>query len=125
MGGLREGRQRGGRKGNAMELPALISGPAPVSRGLICEHLAPPGDFAAIIAVFLRFFNVNPMRIITVNCNGIRSATTKGMFTWLKKQKADVICFHEIKALESDIPPEAQPWKDWHAFYQPAGEKGD
>ncbi len=76
------------------------------------------------MAVFPRIFNVNSMRIITVNCNGIRSATTKGMFTWLKQQKADVICFQEIKALESDIPPEAQPWKGWHAFYHPAEKKG-
>ncbi len=64
------------------------------------------------------------MRIVTVNVNGIRSATTKGMFTWLKRQKADVICFQEIKALESDVPDEAQPWKGWHAFYHPADKKG-
>ena len=64
------------------------------------------------------------MRIITVNCNGIRSATTKGMFTWLKRQKADVICLQEIKALESDVPEAARPWKNWHAFYHPAEKKG-
>ena len=64
------------------------------------------------------------MRIITVNCNGIRSATSKGLFTWLKQQKADVICFQEIKALESDIPEEAKPWKGWHAFYHSAEKKG-
>ena len=64
------------------------------------------------------------MRIITANCNGIRSATTKGMFTWLKRQKADVICLQEIKALESDIPEAAQPWKGWHAFYHSADKKG-
>jgi exodeoxyribonuclease-3 len=64
------------------------------------------------------------MRIITVNCNGIRSAASKGMFTWLKRQKADVICFQEIKALESDMPDEAKPWKGWRAFYHPADKKG-
>ena len=64
------------------------------------------------------------MRIISVNCNGIRSATIKGLFTWLKHQKADVICFQEIKALESDIPEDAQPWKGWHAFYHSAEKKG-
>ena len=64
------------------------------------------------------------MRVITVNCNGIRSATSKGMFTWLKRQKPDVICLQEIKALESDLPPEALPWKKWHAFFHPADKKG-
>jgi len=64
------------------------------------------------------------MRIITVNCNGIRSATSKGMFTWLKRQKPDVICLQEIKALEADLPEEARPWKKWHAFYHPADKKG-
>ena len=64
------------------------------------------------------------MRIVTVNCNGIRSATSKGMFTWLKRQKPDVICLQEIKALESDLPPEALPWKKWHAFFHPADKKG-
>jgi len=64
------------------------------------------------------------MRIITVNCNGIRSATSKGMFTWLKRQKPDVICLQEIKALESDVPEAARPWKNWHAFYHPAEKKG-
>jgi len=64
------------------------------------------------------------MRVISVNCNGIRSATTKGMFTWLKRQRPDVICLQEIKALESDVPEEARPWKNWHAFYHPAEKKG-
>lgn len=64
------------------------------------------------------------MRIISVNVNGIRSATSKGMFVWLKRQKPDVICLQEIKALESDVPDEARPWKKWHAFYHPAEKKG-
>jgi exodeoxyribonuclease III len=64
------------------------------------------------------------MRIISINCNGIRSAASKGMFTWLKRQRPDVICLQEIKAQESDIPPEALRWKKWHAFYHPAEKKG-
>lgn len=64
------------------------------------------------------------MRIITVNCNGIRSATTKGLFTWLKRQKPDVVCLQEIKALESDIPEEVHAWKKYHAYYHPAEKKG-
>jgi exodeoxyribonuclease-3 len=64
------------------------------------------------------------MRVISVNCNGIRSATSKGLFAWLKKQRADVICLQEIKALESDVPPEARAWGKFHAFYHPADKLG-
>lgn len=38
------------------------------------------------------------MRIITLNCNGIRAAERKGFFTWLKRQNADVVCLQELKA---------------------------
>jgi exodeoxyribonuclease III len=63
------------------------------------------------------------MRVISVNVNGIRSATTKGLLTWLKRQKADVVCLQEIKALESDVPEEWHKWK-MHGFYHPAEKKG-
>jgi exodeoxyribonuclease-3 len=37
------------------------------------------------------------MRIITANLNGIRSANTKGFFTWMHAQNADVVCVQETK----------------------------
>lgn len=37
------------------------------------------------------------MKIITANLNGIRSAHTKGFFTWLNTQQADVVCVQETK----------------------------
>lgn len=43
------------------------------------------------------------MRIITFNCNGIRSAATKGLFQWLPRQNADVICLQETKAQEHQL----------------------
>ncbi|OFZ73164.1 MAG: exodeoxyribonuclease III [Betaproteobacteria bacterium RBG_16_64_9] len=42
------------------------------------------------------------MRIITLNCNGIRSAWAKGLPAWLARQKADIVCLQEVKAQESD-----------------------
>ncbi len=69
----------------------------------------------------LRVFVV---RVISVNVNGIRSATSKGLIAWLKRQKPDVVCLQEIKALESDIPPEVHGWENMHAFYHPAEKKG-
>lgn len=65
------------------------------------------------------------MRIITVNVNGIRAAARKGFFTWLKKQKADVVCVQETKAqihqLEED--PIFFP-TDCHCYYVDAEKKG-
>ena len=43
------------------------------------------------------------MRIITLNTNGIRSAARKGLFEWLPKQKADVVCIQETKAQFADL----------------------
>jgi exodeoxyribonuclease III len=37
------------------------------------------------------------MRIITFNCNGIRSAARRGFFDWLPDQNADVVCLQELK----------------------------
>jgi len=43
----------------------------------------------------------NNMKIITLNCNGIRSAAKKGFYEWMKKQRADVICLQETTMLKS------------------------
>ena len=43
------------------------------------------------------------VRIITLNVNGIRSAASKGLFEWLKRQRADVVCLQETKAQEPQL----------------------
>ena len=43
------------------------------------------------------------MRIITLNVNGIRSAARKGLFEWLRRQDADVVCLQEIKCARLSI----------------------
>ena len=43
------------------------------------------------------------MRIISLNLNGIRSATNKGMLPWLATQDADIVCVQELKAHHGDI----------------------
>ena len=37
------------------------------------------------------------MRIITLNCNGIRAAARKGFFEWLSEQSADFVCLQETR----------------------------
>src|SRR5450631_4264913 len=43
------------------------------------------------------------MRIITLNVNGIRSASRRGLFAFLAQQNADVICLQETRALEHQL----------------------
>ena len=56
------------------------------------------------------------LRIISLNLNGIRSATTKGVFDWLALQNADIACVQELKAQDCDLteamrtPPGYQGW---------------
>ena len=52
------------------------------------------------------------MRIVTLNANGVRSASTKGVFKWLAKQEADVVCLQETKSQEHQLE---------HACFRPLG----
>lgn len=64
------------------------------------------------------------MRVLTFNVNGVRSAARKGLFEWLPKQRADVVCLQEIKAQEDQLAdPLFHPGK-LHSFYFPAQRKG-
>ncbi len=64
------------------------------------------------------------MKIITLNANGIRAAEKKGLFRWLEKEQADVICIQETKAQLHQLSP-AQFIPPGHHFYQAdATQKG-
>lgn len=43
------------------------------------------------------------MKVISINVNGIRAAARKGLFEWLEKVDADVICLQELKAQPDQI----------------------
>jgi exodeoxyribonuclease III len=64
------------------------------------------------------------LRIISLNLNGIRSAARKGMLTWLSRQKADIVCFQEVKAHVADLLPEHHSPKGFHAHFHCAEKKG-
>jgi exodeoxyribonuclease-3 len=72
--------------------------------------------------VFARF-----LRVITLNVNGIRSAATKGLFRWLEKQQADVVCLQELKCHETDLDAKLHGLKAFdscHAFAKKKGYSG-
>jgi exodeoxyribonuclease III len=63
------------------------------------------------------------MRVITLNLNGIRSATNKGVVDWLRQQDADILCLQEVRANPQDIP---KVWQSlgYHSYYYPAEKAG-
>jgi len=61
--------------------------------------------------------------ISSVNVNGIRSATTKGLADWIRAKDYDIICFQELKAMEADVPEEIRSL-EYHQYYHPAEKKG-
>lgn len=43
------------------------------------------------------------MKIITLNCNGIRSSLSKGLLEFIRHENPDMICFQETKAPEKEM----------------------
>jgi exodeoxyribonuclease III len=64
------------------------------------------------------------MRIVTINMNGIRSASNRGFFAWLARQEADVVCLQEIKAHEVHISDEMRAPEGLYGYFQPAAKPG-
>ncbi len=64
------------------------------------------------------------MKIITLNCNGIRSAAKKGFYSWMKNQRADVICLQETKAQAHQLEDELFHPKGYERFLHDAEKPG-
>ena len=64
------------------------------------------------------------LRIITLNLNGIRSATSKGVLAWLAVQKADVVCLQEVKAQLTDLTPSILNPHPYSGHFSCAEKKG-
>ena len=65
------------------------------------------------------------MKIISYNLNGIRSALSKDLCTYLKDEAADVVCFQETKAQPDQIDSSVF-WEIGypHCYYHSALKKG-
>lgn len=46
----------------------------------------------------------NPLKVATLNANGIRSAIKKGLIEWLAQQQPDVVLFQEVRAEPMPAP---------------------
>jgi exodeoxyribonuclease-3 len=64
------------------------------------------------------------MRIISLNLNGIRSASGKGVYPWFASQQADIICLQELKAQAPDMSLEMLNPPGFHGYFHYADKKG-
>ncbi len=64
------------------------------------------------------------MRVVTLNVNGIRAAARKGLFEWLARQRADVVCLQEIRAPAGGLPERPYRPRGWHCLFAPAERPG-
>jgi exodeoxyribonuclease-3 len=64
------------------------------------------------------------MRIITINLNGIRSASSKGFYEWLARQDADIVCVQELKAQAADMTAQMLAPHGYYGYFHYAGKKG-
>lgn len=64
------------------------------------------------------------MRILTLNCNGIRAAARKGFFEWLPQVGADVVCLQETKAQIDQLSDPIFHPQEYDCHYFDAVKKG-
>ncbi|SEP14054.1 exodeoxyribonuclease III [Aquisalimonas asiatica] len=64
------------------------------------------------------------MRVISLNCNGIRAAARKGFFDWLPQQQADVVCLQELKAQPDQLSADPFHPDGYHVALHAAEKKG-
>ncbi len=64
------------------------------------------------------------MKVITLNVNGIRAAERKGLFEWLSKEQADIICLQEVRADKEVVQQDKFQLEGYHSYYSLAERKG-
>jgi exodeoxyribonuclease III len=71
-----------------------------------------------------QFLFSHPMKIVTYNVNGIRSAMSKGLLPWLAGVDADVVCLQEIKAGPEQVAVGEIEALGYNHYWHPAQKKG-
>ncbi len=69
-------------------------------------------------------YNNVTVRILTLNVNGIRAAARKGVFDWIGRQRADVICLQEVRAQQAQLEGSGYRLRNYHCYYVDAERKG-
>ena len=63
-------------------------------------------------------------KLSSLNLNGIRSATSKGLEPWLAQLHPDCICVQEVKAQAADVAGKFESLADLNGYFQFAEKKG-
>jgi exodeoxyribonuclease-3 len=63
-------------------------------------------------------------KLTSLNLNGIRSATSKGLEAWLQKSKPDCICVQEVKAQAADLAGKFEELDGLKGYFHLAEKKG-
>jgi exodeoxyribonuclease-3 len=63
-------------------------------------------------------------KLTSLNLNGIRSATTKGVAAWLAQEKPDCICVQEVKAQAPDVAGKFEELAGLKGHFHFAQKKG-
>lgn len=64
----------------------------------------------------------SPLRVASVNVNGVRAAYRKGMGDWLADRGVDILALQEVRAETSDLT--GLLGDDWHVLHDAATAKG-
>jgi exodeoxyribonuclease III len=64
------------------------------------------------------------MKLISWNVNGIRAADRKGFFDWFQKEKPEMLCLQEIKAMPEQFPPHLKNTPGYNVYINSAERKG-
>ena len=63
-------------------------------------------------------------KLTSLNLNGIRSATSKGLEAWIARAKPDCICVQEVKAQAPDIAGRFESLAGLRGHFHFAEKKG-
>ena len=64
------------------------------------------------------------MKILSWNVNGIRAIEKKGFLNWILKERPDILCIQETKAMEDQIPDHIKDIREYNCFFSSAERKG-
>ncbi|MCH7515848.1 MAG: exodeoxyribonuclease III [Bacteroidetes bacterium] len=64
------------------------------------------------------------VRILSWNVNGIRAAYKKGLLNWFSKEKPDILCVQETKAMKEQLPDDLINVDGYNSFFSSAERKG-
>ena len=66
--------------------------------------------------------SAKPLRIASINTNGVRAAYRKGMGDWLQARDVDILAIQEVRASTEDLEGLLGP--DWNILHDAATAKG-